>query len=109
MIFTTSESLANQSFVRRYFSHVDPIGKQILEGHDAQKNFYRIVGVTGDARRESPDIPPEPEVLFPLGQIGPDALELAIRTGLANPLVITPDVIRVARQLDPGHTIVGSS
>lgn len=65
-----------------YFSHVDPIGKQILEDYDAQKNFYRIVGVTGDARRESPDIPPEPDVLFPLGQIGPDALETG-DTGLA--------------------------
>lgn len=94
-------ALVNESFVRRYFPHVDPVGKQIAEGYGAEKNFYRIVGVTGDARRESPDIPPEPEVLFPLHQIGPDALELAIRTELANPLAISPEVVHVARRIDP--------
>lgn len=93
-------ALVNQSFVHRYFSHLDPIGKQIMEGYGAQKNFYRIVGVTGDARRESPDIAPEPEVLFPLDQIGPDALEIAIRTDIANPMAIAREVTRVARQLD---------
>ena len=94
-------ALVNRRFVRRYFPHVDPIGKEIMEGYGAQKNFYRIVGVTGDARRESPDIPPEPEVLFPLRQIGPDALELAIRTDLADPLAISHEITRIARQLDP--------
>jgi putative ABC transport system permease protein len=94
-------ALVNESFVRRYFPHADPIGKEIMEGYDAAKNFYRIVGVTGDARRESPDIPPEPEAFFSVGQIGPDALELAIRTNLPNPLAVSPEIIRVARRLDP--------
>lgn len=94
-------ALVNESFVRRYFPHVNPVGKQIAEGYGAEKNFYRIVGVTGDARRESPDIPPEPEVLFSLHQIGPDALELAIRTELANPLAISPEIVQVARRIDP--------
>lgn len=42
-------------------------------------------------------------------QIGPDALELVIRTHLANPLLIAPDMVRVVRRLDPDvpHTIFG--
>ena len=59
------------------------------------------MGVVGDARRDSPDIPPVPEVFMATRQIGPDALELVIRTHLANPLQIAPDMVRAVGRLDP--------
>jgi putative ABC transport system permease protein len=95
--------LVNQSFVRKFFSgkHNDPVGRRIQEGYDGSKNGYRIVGVVGDARRDSPDIPPVPEVFMATRQIGPDALELVIRTHLANPLQIAPDMVRAVGRLDP--------
>ena len=93
--------LVNESFARQFFPRRDPVGKRILEGYGDTKNRYRIVGVSGDARRESPDIPPEPEAFLPVGQIGPDALELVMRTDVPNPLQISPEVVRAARRLDP--------
>lgn len=38
---------------------------------------------------------------MPLSQIGPDALGLVIRTHLPNPLLISSEVARAARDLDP--------
>jgi predicted permease len=93
--------LINESFGRQFFPRNNPVGKRILEGYGAGKNSYRIVGVVGDARRESPDIPPEAEVFLPVPQVGPDALELVIRTELQNPQAISREIIRAARELDP--------
>lgn len=92
--------LVNESFVRQFVSRINPIGTPILEGYGAEKTSYRIVGVVGDARRDSPDIPAVPEVFLPVAQVGPDALELVVRTELPNPLLIVPEIARAARQLD---------
>ena len=93
--------LINQAFSRQFFPHVSPLGKRILEGYGANQNAYRIVGVVGDARRESPDVAPESEVFLPLAAVGPDALELVIRTNLKDPQVIYTDISRAVRALDP--------
>lgn len=93
--------LVNESFVRRFLPRRDPLGSRIFEGYGDNKNGYRIVGVVGDARRESPDIPPEPEVFLSMPQVGPDAIDLVIRTNLPNPLAIAPEIAHAARQLDP--------
>jgi MacB-like periplasmic core domain len=93
--------LINESFGRQFFPRSNPLGKRILEGYGEDRNSYRIVGVVGDARRDSPDIPPIPEVFLPVPQVGPDALELVIRTELQNPSIISGEIIRAARQLDP--------
>ena len=93
--------LINASFRRQFFSRSNPLGKRILEGYGANKNAYRIVGVVGDARRESPDVPPEAEVFLPVPQVGPEALELVIRTEFETPQAISREIIRAARELDP--------
>lgn len=93
--------LVNKSFVRRFFGGKDPAGERILEGFGPNKNFYRIVGVVGDARRDAPDIAPVPEVFLPLTQVGPDAVEVVIRTALAKPLLLAPEIMRISRNLDP--------
>lgn len=94
-------ALVNERFVRQFFSHSDPIGRKIFEGYGKQKNAYRIVGVVGDARRDSPDSPPVAEVFLALPQVGPDAFELVIRSPLRNPALLAPEIIRATRQLDP--------
>ena len=93
--------LINETFARQFFPRSNPLGKRILEGYGANKNAYRIVGVVGDARRESPDVPPEAEAFLPVPQVGPDALELVIRAELQNPGSIFREIIRTARELDP--------
>jgi putative ABC transport system permease protein len=93
--------LINQSFARKFFPREEPIGRRIREGYGGNKNIYQIVGVIGDVRRDSPDVPPVPEVSLAASQVGPDALELVIRTHLREPLRMFPEIIRAARQLDP--------
>ena len=72
--------LINESFAVQFFPRTDALGKQIFEGYGPGKNIYRIVGVVGNARRDSPDIPAVPEAFLSVRQTGPDALELVIRT-----------------------------
>jgi putative ABC transport system permease protein len=93
--------VVNESFVREFFPQADPLGKSIRQGYAGDKNVYQIVGVVGDARRDSPDVPAGPEALMALSQVGPDALGLVIRTRLPNPLLIAPEIVRAARELDP--------
>jgi putative ABC transport system permease protein len=93
--------VVNESFVREFFPQTDPLGRRIRQGYAGDKNVYQIVGVVGDARRDSPDVPPAPEAFMTVSQIGPDALELVIRTRLPNPLLIAPEIVRAARELDP--------
>jgi putative ABC transport system permease protein len=94
-------ALVNESFARHFFPRSDPMGERIQEGYGGDKNSYRIVGVIGDARRDSPGEVPVPEVFMTVRQIGPDALGLVIRTHFADPLLIAPEIVRAARRLDP--------
>jgi putative ABC transport system permease protein len=94
-------ALVNQSFVRQFLRQTDPVGKRIEQGYSGDKNGYLIVGVVGDARRESPDVAPAPEALLPVGQIAPDAVELAIRTQVPDPMAVSPEIARAVRGIDP--------
>jgi predicted permease len=92
--------LVNQSFAHAYFPHTNPIGNRIQEGYRGNENDYEIVGLVGDARRDSPGAPPVPEVYLTARQAGPDGVELVIRTRLADPLLLSSEITRAAFQLD---------
>ncbi len=55
--------LVNEEFVRRYFEHQDPLGKQIqLEIRGAAPSWSEIVGVVGNVKSYSEDARVDPEV-----------------------------------------------
>ncbi len=92
----------NEAFARRFLSHEDPIGKHIKQDFPQGKAPYAtIVGVIGDARRDQLDQPASPEAFFPLRQVGPDFMNLVVRTALPNPLNAVPAIRRALAELDP--------
>ena len=94
--------LVNEAFARRFFSHEDPIGKHIKQDFPEGKTPYAtIVGVIGDARRDQLDQLASPEAFFPLRQVGPDFMNLVVRTALPNPLNAVPAIRRALAELDP--------
>jgi putative ABC transport system permease protein len=60
-------AIINETFARRYFSGIDPIGKKI-ESPDFGSQRCEIIGVIKDVRQSSLDAPPSPEVYRPLLQ-----------------------------------------
>jgi putative ABC transport system permease protein len=94
--------LVNEAFAREYFPHEDPLGKRAKQDFPEGKTPYAtIVGVIGDVRRDELDQPAAPEAYEALRQMGPDYMNLVVRTALPNPLSVVPELRRALAELDP--------
>ncbi|MBO0858174.1 MAG: ABC transporter permease, partial [Chloracidobacterium sp.] len=64
--------IINESFARRFFPNENPLGQRITIGGNIGADYVdrprEIIGVIGDIREESIDVPPEPEAYIPLAQ-----------------------------------------
>ena len=72
-ILLISEAMARQSF-----AGVDPIGKQIMCGWDAEGEWWTIVGVVGDVRQDSPAAAPAPTIYTPVAQHPQTATQMQV-------------------------------
>ena len=61
-------AIVDQSFVRRYFPGVDPLGKVFGFSSPANSKDFQIVGVVRDAKYVNPEEAPQPMVFAPLAQ-----------------------------------------
>jgi predicted permease len=61
-------AIVNQSFVRRYFPDVDPLGKVFGFSNPSNSKDFAIVGVVQDAKYTNPEEAPQPMVFAPLAQ-----------------------------------------
>ncbi|MBI1765154.1 MAG: ABC transporter permease [Acidobacteria bacterium] len=62
--------IVNQTLVSRYFPNEDPLGKRVRWARDEQVNWITIVGVAGDIKHFSLDIPEQPALYTPYPQSG---------------------------------------
>jgi putative ABC transport system permease protein len=93
--------IVNQSFVRRYWPHEDPLGKRFKLGDaDSQAPWMTIVGVAADARRTAPDRDARPSAYLPYRQVPQPAMMLLVRTG-GDPLALAGAAREAVRALDP--------
>jgi len=64
--------IINESFARRFFPNENPIGQHLTIGGNIGPDYAdrtrEIVGVVGDLREESVDVPPAPMMFIPLAQ-----------------------------------------
>lgn len=74
--------LINESFARKFFPGVDPVGQQLVVGPEVPRPPREIVGVVSDTRHNSLGRAPVPEMYLPLPQTeySPRQLDLIIRT-----------------------------
>jgi putative ABC transport system permease protein len=74
--------LVNESFARKFFPGVDPVGQQLVVGPEVPRPPREIVGVVSDTRHNSLGRPPVPEMYLPLPQAeySPRQLDIIIRT-----------------------------
>ncbi|TDI34852.1 MAG: FtsX-like permease family protein [Acidobacteria bacterium] len=86
-----SESLARKEWPDR-----DPLGMRMKVGR--REALFRVVGVVGDVRSESPETPAKPTVYLSSEQAPMPFLSLAIRT--STPEQVVPVVRQVVHGLD---------
>lgn len=92
--------VVNESFARRFFGRVDPIGRTVQVGLMGRATPRTVVGIVGDTRHARLDAPPEPAVFIPWTQQPIGALTFVIRTEV-EPASLARQVSRTMFALDP--------
>ena len=103
-------AIVNESLARATFEGHDPIGRRIQCGLD-NLDFMTIVGVVADIRTAGPSLPAQPEIYMPYEQHpGPaTALNLVVRTEVADPLALVQTMSRTIRQRNPDVPVRAST
>lgn len=92
-------AVVNQSFVRLYLRHENPIGRHMRLGSPFKPPGAEIVGVVGDARFFDLHEQAPPMVFFSLWQVPTPTIEAAVRT-TADPLQIAAAARGVFKQVN---------
>jgi putative ABC transport system permease protein len=101
--------IVNETFARRFFPGEDPLGKRIVVEADPTENpnppLSEIVGVVGDVRHRSLDVPAGPEFYAPYLQAPESSMDLVVRTQTDNPASLAMSVRDRIRQVDKDQYI----
>ncbi len=99
-------ALVNETFVKRYFPHEDPVGRIFNEEEDEGPHMpFQIVGVTRDARYRGIREPIPPVAYVPFGDRPLDEATFIVRTGGAIPLSLAAALRREVAQAQSGFRV----
>jgi predicted permease len=103
-------ALINQTMAQKYWLGEDPIGKRFKLGDDSSPTpWITIVGVVGDIRQLSIDVPARPEMYFSYQQQAANfgfytPRDLAVRIA-GDPLTLAPAIRRVIADVDKDQPV----
>ncbi len=113
-------AVVNESFVRRFLPHEDPLDKHFGIDLPANANTYRIIGVVRDAKYTDPGGPIRPMFFVPLIQHVNYPLEIlqkielrshfvggALIVSRLSPGVLEPLMKKALSETDPNLSIIG--
>jgi len=89
-------AIVNETVVRRYFSDVDPIGRQIKM---PMAGDLRIVGVVGDINHDGLDAVPDAEVFVPYFQLALSEMQVVVHSDMTK-AAVTSGVKAIVARLD---------
>jgi putative ABC transport system permease protein len=94
-------AVVNEALVRQSFPNGDALGHRIRTGYDGT-GFMTIVGIVANMRSSAPSEPPKPQIFMPFQQhpVGSTALNVVVRTSLADPLALGPTISQKVRALN---------
>ncbi len=101
-------ALINESLVRHYFPHANPIGKRVSMRNDGTGPLMTIVGVVRDTKSLNLAAKVEPELYRDYRQFtfAPFANTIVVRTEGADPLTVAAAVQQRIRAANPDQPIV---
>ena len=94
-------ALVSETAARTLFKGHDPVGRRMKVGSSPGTPWRTIVGIVGDVRHAQLSETTVPQMYLPQSQFTDSFLVLSVRTTLADPTRLTPDVRSVLRELDP--------
>jgi putative ABC transport system permease protein len=102
-----SLAIVNETFARRYFADVDPIGRQFKEGtDDVRSPWITIVGVAGDVRRRGLEKEPIAEIYYPGTMWWIGTADLVARTS-GDPVTLAAAIKREVRAIEATAVVTG--
>ena len=87
--------IANETFVRKFYSDEDPLGQLIHMG----SRDYQIIGICSDAKYNRVQSDIEPTLYFSHRQASPGAMFFEVRTA-GDPLTLVPAIRKIVADLD---------
>jgi predicted permease len=101
-------AILNEAMARRLWTARDPVGKRFMLGAgESAKQWFTVVGVVGDMRRQGLEKDPIPQMFQPLAQNPPRRAILLIRTSMADPLKIAGTVQSAVRRVEKQALVYG--
>jgi len=100
---STPVVIVSEALVRQSFPDVDPIGRRLQCGLDAESmTWMTIVGVVGNVRQDSPSSPAAAALYMPLAQhpFRANEVQVAIRTQVDPESLVAP-VKRIVSDMNP--------
>lgn len=91
--------IVNETFVKKYFSGEDPLGKKISVWMDDKNPFGEIIGVVGDVKEGTLDSDPEPTVYYIHAHLQYSGMMVVMRTD-HDPLSLAGPARKVIQGLD---------
>jgi predicted permease len=100
--------VVNETFVRRFYPHSDPIGRHVTDEYPTTRETYEIVGVAADVREHSPRFKPYQRfysnIVHPIGFLG--AVTFLVRSS-GDPAALGAAVTRSLLQVDRNLPVLG--
>jgi putative ABC transport system permease protein len=96
-------TLVSESLARKYFEGENPVGQRIVP--DESLPPIEIVGVVGDARRDSLAAEAGPEFYVPFGQAAQRRLNLVVRTDAVDPASMSSALRGAVAEMDKEQLI----
>jgi putative ABC transport system permease protein len=103
---TAGVVIVNETLVRRYFGGGEALGKRLrrINPDGEPLPWLQIVGVVGDIRHSSLQMPPSPEFYVPYAQNPSRDLSVIVRSA-SDPTALAPSVTRAVFDLDKEQSL----
>jgi putative ABC transport system permease protein len=92
--------VVSRTLARRFWPTESAVGKRLTLGEPSEDAWMTVIGVVGDAKQQSLDAEPRPQIYAPHAQVGVEEMALLVRTG-TDPASIVPAVRDAVSAVDP--------
>jgi predicted permease len=99
-------AIINHTMARQFWPHVNPIGERIVIGATlgADLTPHTIVGVVGDVRATSPELPPQPTIYLAYAEHAWPTMSVLAKTA-GNPSDLATALRAAVRAIDPTQPV----
>ena len=101
-------AIINEAMARRLWPGRDPVGRRFKFGPgDSESEWFTVVGVVGNMRRQGLEIEPIPQMFEPLAQDPSRLATLLVRTSRGDPLKLAGALLVAVQRVDKQVLVYG--